>query len=123
MAQVWVTFEEIQELFTCDPASARNQVAINQWERRRFSDGVTRVLLPPEEAYEFMLDRSQKNELSSKPSHEFDAVMATLRRILGSEASAPLPEASVPTRAPRAARRTVAPFPAASRFVEVVNAA
>jgi hypothetical protein len=107
MAQVWVTFEEIKGLFNCDPASARSRVIFSQWERRRFSDGVTRVLLPPEEAYEFMLCQSR------------NAVLAALCHVLGSEASSPLPEGC----APQAAPRMVAPPHAASRLVEVGNAA
>jgi hypothetical protein len=87
MAQVWVTFEEIQDLFTCDAASARSRVIFNQWERRRCSDGVTRVLLPPEVADEFMLRHSREHEARSKSGDDFDAAMAALCRVLGAEAS------------------------------------
>jgi hypothetical protein len=93
MAQVWVTFEEIQDLFTCDAAAARSRVIFNQWERRRCSDGLTRVLLPPEAAHEFMLGHSRKHELCSNSGDEFDAAMATLCRVLGAEPS-PLAERS-----------------------------
>jgi len=85
MAQVWVTFEEIQDLFTCDAASARSRVIFNQWERRRCSDGLTRVLLPPEPANEFMLGHSRRHELCLKPGDEFEAAMAALCRVLGAE--------------------------------------
>jgi hypothetical protein len=85
MAQVWVTFEEIQDLFTCDAASARSRVIFNQWERRRCSDGLTRILLPPEAAHEFMLGHSRRHELCFNSGGEFDAAMAALRRVLGAE--------------------------------------
>jgi hypothetical protein len=85
MAQVWVTFEEIQDLFTCDAASARSRVIFNQWERRRCSDGLTRVLLPPELAHEFMLRHSRSHELCVNSGDEFEAAMAALRRVLGAE--------------------------------------
>lgn len=87
MAQVWVTFEEIQELFTCDAAAARSRVIFNQWERRRCSDGRTRVLLPPEAAHEFMLGHSRKHESHLNAGDEFDAAMAALCRVLGAEPS------------------------------------
>jgi hypothetical protein len=88
MAQVWVTFEEIQDLFTCDAAAARSRVIFNQWERRRCSDGLTRVLLPPELAHEFMLAHSRRHELCVKEGgDEFDAAMAALCRVLGGEPS------------------------------------
>ena len=48
MPQVWLTFEEIQDFFSCDAADARRRVIANEWERRRGHDGLTRALLPPE---------------------------------------------------------------------------
>jgi hypothetical protein len=56
MAQVWATFEEIAELYQIDVTSARNLVIENQWERRRYSDGVTRAILPPDAALKLMID-------------------------------------------------------------------
>jgi hypothetical protein len=85
MAQVWVTFEEIADLFTCDAASARSRVVFNQWERRRCSDGLTRVLLPPEVAHDFMLRHSRKHDLCVRSGDEFAAAMAALCRVLGAE--------------------------------------
>jgi hypothetical protein len=55
MPEVWATFEEIAQLFELDPAGARNHVIASQWERRRFSDGVTRAILPPEAAHMLMI--------------------------------------------------------------------
>ena len=89
MAQVWVTFEEIQDLFTCDAASARSRVIFNQWERRRCSDGVTRVLLPPERALEFMLRHGRKHELRFQSGDDFNAAMAAVCLVLGAEAKQP----------------------------------
>jgi hypothetical protein len=50
MPQVWATFEEIAGLYQIDVTSARNLVIENQWERRRYSDGVTRAILPSDAA-------------------------------------------------------------------------
>ena len=77
MPQIWLTFEEIADLFYCDTAGARRRVIANQWERRRYSDGVTLALLPSEVAHEFMLRFKKKHE----SVHEFDAAMATLCRV------------------------------------------
>jgi hypothetical protein len=77
MPQIWLTFEEIADLFYCDTAGARRRVIANQWERRRYSDGVTRALLPSEVAHEFMLRYKSKHESVL----EFDAAMAALRRV------------------------------------------
>jgi hypothetical protein len=76
MPQIWLTFEEIADLFYCDTAGARRRVIANQWERRRYHDGLTRAQLPPELAHEFMLRYSSKH----KSVGEFDAAMAALRR-------------------------------------------
>jgi len=96
MAQVWVTFEEIQDLFTCDAASARSRVIFNQWERRRSCDGVTRVLLPPQVADEFMLRHSARHEACARPGDDFEAAMAALCRVLGAEASQSAARSAVP---------------------------
>jgi hypothetical protein len=77
MPQLWLTFEEIADLFYCDTADARRRVFANQWERRRYSDGLTRALLPSEVAHEFMLRYSGKH----KSVDEFDAAMAVSRHV------------------------------------------
>jgi hypothetical protein len=81
MPQLWLTFEEIADLFYCDTAGARRRVIANQWERRRYSDGLTRAQLPPEVAHEFMLRYSSKHESRGATVDEFDAAMAALRRV------------------------------------------
>src|ERR1700731_2659586 len=73
MPQLWLTFEEIADLFYCDAAGARRRVIANQWERRRYSDGLTRAQLPPEVAHEFMLRYAQKHESRGATIDEFDA--------------------------------------------------
>jgi hypothetical protein len=77
MPQLWLTFEEIADLFYCDTAGARRRVIANQWKRRRYHDGITRAQLPPEVAHEFMLRYRTKHESVD----EFDAAMAALRRV------------------------------------------
>jgi hypothetical protein len=81
MPQLWLTFEEIADLFYCDTAGARRRVIANQWERRRYGDGLTRALLPAEVAHEFMLRYRSKHEPLGAAVDEFDAAMAALRRV------------------------------------------
>jgi hypothetical protein len=81
MPQLWLTFEEIADLFYCDTAGARRRVIANQWERRRYSDGLTRAQLPPDVAHEFMLRYRSKHEPSGSLTNEFDAAMVALRRV------------------------------------------
>ncbi|HEY6254591.1 MAG TPA: hypothetical protein VIY51_02250 [Xanthobacteraceae bacterium] len=94
MAQLLLTFDEIADLFHSDAAGARRRVIENQWERRRCTDGLTRVLAPADVAHDFMLDHAAKhesrvastNEFAGEFDNEFDAAMAALRRVFGSEA-------------------------------------
>jgi hypothetical protein len=81
MPQLWLTFEEIADLYYCDTAGARRRVIANQWERRRYSDGLTRAQLPPEAAHEFMLRYRSRHESRGATVDEFDAAMAALRRV------------------------------------------
>jgi len=76
MFQLWLTFEEIADLFSCDSAGARSRVIANQWERRRCHDGLTRAQLPSEAAHEFMLRYTRKHESPDAPVDEFDAARA-----------------------------------------------
>ena len=55
MPQLWMTYEELGELFYGNAVTARDHVIANQWERRRCSDGVTRAVVPPNAMLEFML--------------------------------------------------------------------
>jgi hypothetical protein len=57
MAQVWLSFDEIQQVFSCDTADARRRVVANQWERRRCSDGLVRAQVPSDVAHEFFMLR------------------------------------------------------------------
>jgi hypothetical protein len=73
MPQLWLTFEEIADLFYCDTAGARRRVIASQWERRRYSDGLTRAQFPPEVAHEFMLRYRSEHESRGASIDEFDA--------------------------------------------------
>jgi hypothetical protein len=55
MPQLWMTYEELGELFYGNAVTARDHVIANQWERRRCSDGVSRAVVPPNTTLEFML--------------------------------------------------------------------
>jgi len=62
MPNVLLTFEEIADLFHCDAVAARSLVIQNQWERRRWADGLPRVQVPPEVAHQFMLNYAARFE-------------------------------------------------------------
>jgi len=87
MPQVWLSFDEIQELFGCDAADARRRVVANQWERRRCGDGLVRTLVPSQVAYDFFtVSYRQESEPRPAPANEFEAAMEALCRIFGAEA-------------------------------------
>jgi hypothetical protein len=89
MAQVWLSFDEIQQVLSCDAADARKCVVANQWERRRCGDGLVRVQVPSEVAHDFfMLRDSHQPESRPAPANEFAAAMEALRRIFEAEATA-----------------------------------
>jgi hypothetical protein len=73
MPYVFLTFDEIAGLFHCDAAEARRRAIHNQWERRRWADGLTRVQVPPEVAHQFMLNYAAKYQQCIPPDHGFDA--------------------------------------------------
>ena len=85
MAQVWLTFEEIQDLFGCDAADARRRVIANQWERRRGTDGVFRAQLPPDAAHQFMLRYGGEDASPAVEARNFEAAMAALRRVFAED--------------------------------------
>jgi|SRR5579883_87217 hypothetical protein len=89
MAQVWLSFEEIQELFHCDAADARRRVVANQWERRRCGDGLVRAQVPPDVAHQFFAARywgQPQSEPRREPASEFEAAMRTLCHVFAAEA-------------------------------------
>ena len=88
MAQVWLSFDEIQQVFSCDAADARRRVVANQWERRRCSDGLVRAQVPSDVAYDFFM-LQYRRELESRPApvKEFEAAMEALCGIFAAEAS------------------------------------
>jgi hypothetical protein len=89
MAQVWLSFDEIQQVFSCDTADARRRVVANQWERRRCSDGLVRAQVSSDVAYDFfMLRCHHQPESRPAPVNEFAAAMEALCRVFGTEAGA-----------------------------------
>lgn len=101
MAQVWLSFEEIQELFNCDAADARRRVIANQWERRRCTDGLVRTQVPTEVAHDFFTLRARTEpEARPAPTHEFEAAMTALCRVFAEPPDATQAEpVNAPTRA------------------------
>jgi hypothetical protein len=74
MPNLLLTFEEIADLFHCDAAAAHSLVIENQWERRRWADGLPRVQVPPEVAHQFMLNYAAEFK-HLPPARECDAAM------------------------------------------------
>jgi hypothetical protein len=88
MAQVWLSFDEIQQVFSCDAVDARRRVVANQWERRRCGDGLVRAQVPSDVAHDFfMLRHRHQPESRSAPVNEFETAMEALCRIFGAEAN------------------------------------
>jgi hypothetical protein len=116
MAQVWLTFEEIQDLFGCDAADARRRVIANQWERRRCTDGLFRAQLPPEAAHEYMLRYRGTHEQPAIGASNFEAAMAALRRVFAEAEAEDSSQASAATVRPHA-------WPQAPRSTVLVNGA
>jgi hypothetical protein len=54
MAQIWLTYDELGELFGRSPARMRQHVIESEWTRRRSRDGLTRVKLPPTVMWHFI---------------------------------------------------------------------
>jgi hypothetical protein len=75
MPQIFLTFDEIADLFHCDAAGARSRVIENQWERRRCVDGLPRVYVPAEVGHAFMLSYALKFEQPLPAAHKFEGVM------------------------------------------------
>jgi hypothetical protein len=97
MAQVWLSFDEIQQVFSCDAADARSRVVANQWERRRCSDGLVRAQVPSDVAHDFfMLRYRHQPESRPAPAIEFEAAMEALCRVFGAGAPSGL---ALPARA------------------------
>jgi len=93
MPQIFLTFDEIADLFHCDAAGARSRVIENQWERRRCADGLPRVYVPPEVGHAFMLSYALKFEQRLPAAHEFAGVMFSNAGATGlDECVVPVPE-------------------------------
>jgi hypothetical protein len=54
MAQIWLTYVEIGEFFSCSAATARDWAIESNWSRRRSRDGQTRAKLPHNMMGEFI---------------------------------------------------------------------
>ena len=57
MPQIWLTYEELSDQLGCAPQQARDGAIAAGWDRRRCSDGLTRVKLRPAVAAEYLRER------------------------------------------------------------------
>lgn len=55
MPQVWLTYRELGDVYGMSEDDARAQAIDSGWPRRKSSDGLSRVKLPPAAAHEFMM--------------------------------------------------------------------
>jgi hypothetical protein len=76
--QVWLTYQELGNAFNCDPGSAREAIILNGWSRRRCSDGLTRVKLPPASAHQYMIEYAREAIFDQTA----DRMVADLRDVL-----------------------------------------
>jgi hypothetical protein len=62
MPQIWLTYNELGQLFHCNALAARRAAERNAWPARRSSDGNIRVKLPPAAAHEFIMSYARQLE-------------------------------------------------------------
>ncbi len=101
MPQIWLTYDELGATFGIAPDQARSGAIEAGWPRRRCSDGLARVKLPPAAAHEFMLAYA-RGALAPAPEERTDRAM-TGRQTLLAQAS-PQPELPVAHAADRSRR-------------------
>lgn len=65
MPQIWLTYEELAELFNCDAVQARGAAAAIGLDRRRSRDGLTRAKLTPS-LTEALLDNALRQRLDQE---------------------------------------------------------
>lgn len=89
MPQVWLTYEELGDMFNFDPHTARAESIAHGWARRRCSDGATRVKLHPAAAHDYMVGYAAKVSrdaaLSAPPAvhHLQERAVALRAELLG----------------------------------------
>ncbi len=72
--QLWLSYKELGDFFQIEEKRAREQIIEAGWTRRKGSDGLTRVMLPPATAHTYLLEFA----LSAR----VDEHLSTLRGIL-----------------------------------------
>jgi hypothetical protein len=92
MPQIFLTFDEIADLFHCDAAGARSRVIENQWERRRCADGLPRVYVPPEVGHAFMLNYALKFQQPLPAAQDFEGVFSNAGATGLDECVVPVPK-------------------------------
>jgi hypothetical protein len=92
--QVWLTYEELAEMFALDAQTVRSEVIAHGWPRRRCSDALTRVKLPPAAAHEYMVSyaarigRVRSEDLPDSPVLDLQRQAAALADELSQRGSA-----------------------------------
>jgi hypothetical protein len=92
--QVWLTYEELAEMFALDAQTVRSEVIAHGWPRRRCSDALTRVKLPPAAAHDYMvayaarIGRLRSEDLPDSPVLDLQRQAAALADELSQRGSA-----------------------------------
>jgi hypothetical protein len=76
MPQVWLTYSELAAHFRVSEGDARNGVIRDGWDRMKCPDRLTRALLPPEAANNYLVEYVLS--VARRP----DAMVASLRSAL-----------------------------------------
>jgi len=88
MAQIWLTYGEIGEFFSCSTVTARDLAIKYNWTRHRSRDGQTRVKLPQSLMTEFI---SRAAAALQAFQYKSSAVMMNLEPDRGYTATLDLP--------------------------------
>lgn len=79
VAQLWLTYHEIADHLDCDAEQARAITSSKGWPRKHSSDGMTRIMMPPDMMRSYFLNAvTHDAELNAQA----DAMVDRLRRML-----------------------------------------
>ena len=89
MPQIWLTYSELATELSCDKTSARERAIARAWDRRRCSDGQTRVKLHPQLASDFLAKHGSA-QADTRISELLDMIATLETRLLRPTLELPL---------------------------------
>jgi hypothetical protein len=69
MPQIWLTYDELGTFFGLSAEAARGDAIERGWSRRRCSDGLTRVKMPPGTAHLYMMTYARDAQDGARADH------------------------------------------------------